>query len=183
MDVTIVTANAASADQLTDADYRDIYDELREKAALDKFVTAIGSAVSKAWWSKYERGEADLTRARRNELRAGVGLPTLPLTVAEAVADADPDARVWQVGVAQPDRMVMVGVDAPATLTLRLNGDLAAADPAVESHVTAVTGTKRARSYRSLSVSAATYQRLAEARLAQNQTWDECLAALLDAQP
>lgn len=183
MDVTIVTASAASADNLTDRDYRDIYDELRAKASLDQFVALIGSQVTKAWWSKYEHQKAHLNRNRKAELRRAVGLPALPLVVPEATATIDPDARVWRVGAELANRVVLIGSDAPATLTLRLNGDLATADPAVESHVTAVTGTKRARSYRSLSVSAATYQRLAEARLAQNQTWDECLAALLDAQP
>lgn len=180
--VTLVTANAASADQLTDADYRDIYDELREKASLDKFVTAIGSTVSKAWWSKYERGEAHLDRKRKAELRRAVGLPDLPRAVTEVAATINPDARVWQVGVAQPDRVVLVGSDVTAPLDLRMNGNLEL-DPAPGSLVTSVTGARRNRSYKSLSVSVATYQRLAEARVARNLTWDEYLSTLLESQP
>lgn len=131
--VTLVTTCAQSADDLTDADYRDIYDELRVKCSLDTFVVTIGSAVSKAWWSKYERGEATLTRSRRAELRAAVGLPPLPPAVADALANVDPDASVYQVGGQRASRVVLVGADVSA-VNLRLNGACT-----VEPHVTGVT--------------------------------------------
>ena len=75
--VTIITTNASSADTLADGDYRDIYDELRQKCPLRQFAETIHSAVSFAWWNKYERGEAVLNRERRNELRtAAVARPS-----------------------------------------------------------------------------------------------------------
>jgi hypothetical protein len=124
--VTLLTAHAASADQLSEADYRDIYTELRGKSCLDKFVVVIASQVSKAWWSQYERGKAKLTRERRNELRTGVGIAELPVLPSQAVAPLTADAKVWQVGATTPDRAIMVGADVHEPLVLYVNGDLRA---------------------------------------------------------
>lgn len=131
--VTLVTRDA-SLDALSLSDYRDIYDELRGRDAgtgayavsLDKFVTLVTSAYSKAQWSKYHNGEAMLTRTMRNELRQAVGLPPLPPTVAEATAAASPDAAVWQVGDGPAEHVIMVTTVEP--LTLHVNGAVSAAD-------------------------------------------------------
>lgn len=138
--VTIVTTASAAADNLTAADYRDNYDELREKASLDKFVTAIGSTVSKAWWSKYERGEVELTYARRNELRRAVGLPLLPARVIDVTARIDQNATIYQVGDGVLDRVIMIG-DQERALTMRLNGtlELLSATGPEKSLITVVT--------------------------------------------
>lgn len=176
--VTLVTRRAASSDDLSAQDYRDIYDELRSKASLDKFVSVIGSAVSKAWWSKYERSEAELTHDRRNELRTAVGLPTLPPTVTAVTAGIAPDATVYQVGDGTPDRVVMVGDQAHEPLTMRLNGSLQIlpADPPEITHVTPVTSPRRERSTKSLSVSISTWKRLSAARKSAGLTWDAYVA-------
>ncbi len=123
--VTVVTRGAAAAETLTDADYRDIYAELRTKTSLRQFAEAIHSAVSFGWWAKFEKGEVGLDWARRNELRAAVGLAVLPLPpgLALAVAELTPDATVYQVGAGPVDRVALVG-QAAGTLRLRLNGDL-----------------------------------------------------------
>lgn len=123
-DVTLVTTGAASSDTLTDQDYRDIYEELRSKSSLDKFIAVIGSTVSKAWWSKYDRHESKLSHDRRNELRTAVGLSRLPEPVSVVTAAIRPNATVWQVGAGRPDRVVMFGEQAREPLTLRLNGSL-----------------------------------------------------------
>ena len=99
--VTLITRDA-TLDDLSAADYKDVYDELRGRdpvtgayaVSLDKFVTMVTSAYSKAQWSKYHNGEATLTRTMRNELRRAVGLAPLPPTVADATAAASPDAAV-----------------------------------------------------------------------------------------
>ncbi len=126
-------------DTLTAADYRDIYEELRSKCSLARFVALAGSQVSKAWWSKYERGDAQLTHERRNELRAAVGLPALPDPPARILARVHPDATIWQIGAAQPDCAILIGADAHAPLTLQINGDLRIEAPAQIAHVTPVT--------------------------------------------
>lgn len=59
--VTLVTRAARAADELSDADYRDIYDELRQQHSLRQFVEIIHTQYSIAWWSKYERNDAALT--------------------------------------------------------------------------------------------------------------------------
>jgi hypothetical protein len=176
--VTLVTSASASADTLTDADYRDIYDELRSKCSLDRFIVAIGSAVSKAWWSKYERGEATLTRPRRAELRAAVGLPALPPAVADVLATVDPDATIYQVGAGARDRVLLVGSDVHDTLDLRLNGSLRILDvePAGNSHVTAVTRPRDRSSYAGLTVRRETKERLDAARVKSGLTWDQFLS-------
>jgi hypothetical protein len=176
--VTLVTSRAQSADELTDADYRDIYDELRVKCSLDRFIVAIGSAVSKAWWSKYERNEATLTRPRRSELRAAVGLPPLPPAVTDAL-NVDPDATIWQIGAAAADRVVMLSPG--EAVTLRLNGALQILDedPAENQHVTAVTPSRDRSNYAGLTVRRETKNRLDAARRRSGKTWDEFLSQLL----
>lgn len=153
--VTLVTRDA-TLDDLSTQDYRDIYDELRERddatgvyaVSLDKFVTLVSSQYSKAQWSKYHNGETTLTRTMRNELRHCVGLKLLPPTVAEATASASPDAAVWQVGDGPADSVIMVTGTEP--MVLHVNGSVSVADvPATMPTlppVTPVTQTrKRAR--------------------------------------
>ena len=131
--VTLVTRDA-TLDDLSTQDYRDIYDELREKddrngsyaVSLDKFVTLVSSQYSKAQWSKYHNGETTLTRAMRNELRRCVGLKPLPPTVAEATAGASPDASVWSIGDGPAEHVIMVTASEP--LTLHVNGAVSVAD-------------------------------------------------------
>lgn len=175
--VTIVTTAAASADTLTEADYRDIYDELRSKCPLRQFADLIHSAVSFAWWSKYERSEAHLTRARRAELRAAVGLPALPPAVADVLATVDPDATIYQVGAGASDRVIMVGSDVHDTLDLRFNGSLRAlAEPGDNPHVTGVTPPRDRSSLAGLTVRRETKNRLDAARRRSGLTWDEFLS-------
>lgn len=156
--VTLVTKDA-TLDDLSTQDYRDIYDELREKddrngsyaVSLDKFVTLVSSQYSKAQWSKYHNGETTLTRAMRNELRRCVGLKPLPPTVAEATANASPDAAVWSIGDGPAEHVIMVTTQEP--ITLHVNGAVTVASPtaqtAEDAHVTAVTRTGRHEPYRS----------------------------------
>jgi len=125
--VTLVTRDA-TLDDLSTQDYRDIYDELRERddrnnsyaVSLDKFVTLVSSQYSKAQWSKYHNGETTLTRAMRNELRRCVGVKLLPPTVAEATANASPDAAVWSIGDGPAEHVIMVTT--PEPITLHVNG-------------------------------------------------------------
>jgi hypothetical protein len=133
--VTRITKDA-TLDDLSTQDYRDIYDELREKddrngsyaVSLDKFVTLVSSQYSKAQWSKYHNGETTLTRTMRNELRRCVGVPTLPPTVAEATATASPDAAVWQVGTGPAEHVIMVTTQEP--ITLHVNGAVSVGEQA-----------------------------------------------------
>jgi hypothetical protein len=184
--VTLITRRAGSADDLTEQDYREIYDELRSKCPLRQFAEAIHSQVSFAWWSKYERGEAHLTRARRAELRAAVGLPALPPAVADVLAGVDPDASVYQVGesstICPPDRVILVEAEAHEPLTLRLNGDLQIVgmdgmdgmDKAVENgHVTGVTRTRRRVATKAIRLYPETWERLSALRREAGMSWEE----------
>lgn len=133
--VTLVTRDA-TLDDLSTQDYRDIYDELRERdecnnsyaVSLDKFVALVTSQYSKAQWSKYHNGEATLTRTMRNELRRCVGLKLLPPTVAEATATASPDAAVWSIGDGPAETVILVTTQEP--MLLHVNGavSMASAD-------------------------------------------------------
>jgi hypothetical protein len=154
----VMITKDATLDDLSTADYRDIYDELREKddcngsyaVSLDKFVTLVSSQYSKAQWSKYHNGETVLTRNMRNELRRCVGVPTLPPTVAEATATASPDAAVWQVGDGPADSVILVTGTEP--LTLHVNGAVSVADPTAQmprnSGYNGQGSTKRSETYR-----------------------------------
>lgn len=172
-DVTPVTAHPISADDLTPEQYREIYDELRSKCALRPFVEFLRSGVSIAWWSKYERGDTTLDHDRRNELRAAVGLPLLPPTVAAALTAVDPDATVYRVGHRTPDRVIMVGADMTATLTMRLNGDLH-----VSTDVTPVTSPPRRAPRKNIHLSIPAWERLNTARTAAGLSWEDFLSKL-----
>lgn len=171
--VTEVTRNAGV--DLADDDYKDIYEELRRQRTLRQFVEMLASRYSIGWWSKYERGDVQLTRAARNELRIAVGLAALPRLVEEVMGDVDPNAVVYRVGDMRPDRVILVGHDQP--LAMRLNGVLAVEDMPPAGAVTRVTGRRQRVS---LSVEPAVGQRLNEARLAAGLTWTEFLSRLLE---
>jgi hypothetical protein len=136
--VTCITKDA-TLDDLSTADYRDMYDELRllnpvtgvYTMSLDKFVTLVSSQYSKAQWSKYHNGETTLTRTMRNELRRCVGLKLLPPTVAEATAASSPDAAVWQVGDGPAEHVIMVTTQEP--ITLYVNGSVSVAEQATQT--------------------------------------------------
>lgn len=116
--VTLVTRDA-TLDDLSVGDYRDIYDELRQDKSLGAVVALLNSEFSRAMWHQYEHGERALNRTMRNELRAAMNLPLLPPTVAEATAQASPDAAVWMVGDGVPEHVIMVST---TPVTLHVNG-------------------------------------------------------------
>ena len=152
--VTRVTADA-TLDSLSLQDYWDIYDELRpwvpfpdgpdkdgnlgkREPSIDKFRAMIKTEYSKPLWEKFRewmespderQGPCPLNRAMRSELRVAMGMDPLPPTVAEAVAQASPDAAVYAVGVGVPDCVVMVG-DVGDGVSLHINGDV----KVIESH-------------------------------------------------
>lgn len=176
--VTAVTSPATRADDLRAADYRDIYSELRGKTTLRQFAEFIGSAVSFGWWSKYERGEAELTTDRKNELRRMVGLPSLTLPVAATAGLLDPAATVYLIGARPATRAVLVGADVPA-VTVRVNGCAQVVEPAAESLVTPVTRPARRATYRAVSLRGETVKRLLCAK--NGRTLDRLVNDLLDA--
>ncbi len=139
--VSLVTALAQTAD-LSDSEYRQIYDRVAQGRSLRNIELALRSRVTYGWWAAYAKGDKDLDRDRKNELRrwatanGGPELPDLPPTPVEAVAaHVHPDAAVYRVGEAIASRVVLVGADVPAA-NLRINGSLQIipADPALESH-------------------------------------------------
>ena len=119
--VTLVTRDA-TLDDLSRDDYRDMVVELRGSMSIDKMIAALESVWSKPLWAKVEHGEAAANRSQRNELRAYFtkmrfrNLPPLPPTVAEATAQASPDAAVWQVGEGTAETVILVTTATPMTL-------------------------------------------------------------------
>ena len=120
MSVTLVTRDA-TLDEYSAGDYRDMYDELRTNRSLGDVVALLQSEYSRAMWHQYEHGERALNRTMRNELRRAMGRPLLPPTVAEATAQASPDAAVWQVGEGVPEHVIMVSA---TPVTLHVNGSV-----------------------------------------------------------
>ena len=171
MHVTEVTRDA-QADSLSQDDYREIFEELRRGHSLRQFVEIIQSAYSIAYWSKFDRGDAALTRPACNELRRAVGLPDLPVTVEEALAGVDPNAVVYQVGDDRPGRVILVGCAGP--LHMSLNGTLTAVS---DEHVTAVT--RRPRRV-SVSIHPALHERLTALRTARGWSWAELLETVAE---
>ena len=125
--VTLVTAFSKTAD-LSDTEYRQIYDQVATGRSLRNIELALRSAVSFAWWGQYASGTKALDLDRKNELRVWAGLPELPPTPAAAVAAAaHPDAAVYRVGFEIASRVVLIGADVPA-VNLRINGNCTVID-------------------------------------------------------
>lgn len=142
MDVTLVTSNA-ELDDLTDADYREIFEELRQGAGLRAFVDKIESAYSHATWGKYERRDLKLNRDMQNELRQAIGKQRRALTVIEAMHNVDGNAEVFQVGD-DPTVHRVVKLATRLAVDISSNGTVSVRDH-VETHVTTVTRSHRAK--------------------------------------
>lgn len=176
--VAVRTTGAAAADDLTEAEYRDIYSELRGRMSLRAFVALVASGNTIGYWSKWERTpEQVLHRQARNELRLAVGLAELPPTVEAVLAQAvDPDATVYLVGTAPADRVVLVGRDTPP-VTLRINGRLDVIDPlATQVETARVSPDTRVRlrqPTRAIRVRPETFDRLSTLRREAGLSWDE----------
>lgn len=189
MAVTVITRDGA-LDALHPDDYREIYDEIRQYDAatnrygvsLDKFVALVESSYSKTAWWKWHQGELELTRTMRNELRRGVGMPAMNLTIAEAVAGVDENAEVVQVGGETPNRVVLVGTH--EAITLHLNGTIEAvtgrngAEQSLTPHAAGkavVTKVTNRAERRSVSLPVTAFERTNEVRLAAGLSWEEFL--------
>ena len=172
---TLVTQNAAQ-DTLSDADYRDIYEELRQNLSLDRLCALLSSAYSKAQWRKYEIGEIVLNRTMRQELRRAVGQSLLPPTVAEALADVDPDAQVWRIGDETPDRIIAVGRATRGLICVDGTISHIDAQNAVDPAVTKVTRATRRPCVRPFTTPAQNAR-----RLAAGATWAQIIEAGLQA--
>lgn len=173
MDVTLVTANA-EVDDLSDSDYREIFEELRQGAGLRVFVDKIESAYSHATWGKWEKGDLRLNREMQNELRQAIGKQRRALTVLESMHNVDGNAEVWQVGSdATVHRVVKLATVRPVNISS--NGTVSVRDH-VETHVTTVTRRYRGNEKRRhrLTVSPANFAWLQD----QGITADEAIAKL-----
>lgn len=146
--VTTITAHPATADDLTETDYREIYAEVRQKMTLRQFVSLAGPHYSIAWWSQFERTEKGLTYHARVALRKIVGLPELPPPVDVALAGAvDEDATICRIGDEQtPARRVLL-ISHPGSITVHWNGTGPTIVDDVQSptsaHVTPVTAQRQ----------------------------------------
>lgn len=144
MDITTLTTPEARLDDLTDQDYRDIYEELRRGRSLAEFCTLIQTVVHKSWWSQYEAGGRHLNTERKNELRRSVSRGELAPDVAKALEAVTEDATVWRVGTGDANHVIMLAPDAPETLTVSVNHTIHIDTPvdapnAAETVVTGVT--------------------------------------------
>jgi hypothetical protein len=118
-----LTGNAASFDELAQADYWEMYQRLRSKyPSLSKFAEAMGEYPSKAEWSRWDRGEIEARRSIRNALRAADGLPLLPPTISEVMDQhCDPDAPVFFLGDdngAKAEAVLLVASVSAARITM-----------------------------------------------------------------
>lgn len=186
--LTALTDPATRADALTAQDYRDLYTELREHLSLTEFVARTGSTVSKSWWCQYEANGKRLTAARKNELRAAVGLPLLAPDVSTVLAAVPDTATVYQVGAGAADRVLLLTPATPHGLFLHVNGDVHITDGSTAAHaadaeVTPITGHQRTRPRPdacTLPLRKATRARLAALKTA-GETWDGLLNRLAEA--
>ena len=175
--VTLVTKDA-TLDNLSVNDYRDIFTELRQNLSLDKLIGVMGSSYSKATWSKYERGELELNRTMRSELRKAVNLPALPETVADAVSHrTSPDAEVWTVGdgAFSAGKVLLINGE-HQDLVLHVNGTVQAMPHQPPCNLGYTGAVRRKRLIRPV---ASVEQN--ERRMALSASWNDVITAGLDA--
>ena len=108
----------------------------------------------------------------RNELRALVGLPLLPPTIAEAISVASPDAEVLRIGEETPDRLIMVGLPSETAVTIRANGSVTALIE--KERVTSVTSPPVGR----IKIRRELFDRLNHRRAALGLSWEELIGRL-----
>ena len=147
--VTAVSTPETRHDDLTEQDYRDIYDELRDHLSLAEFIARAGSTVSRSWWSQYEAGGKRLSWERRNELRRAVMPDEIAPPAAVAAAAVTENASVWRIGEGLADRVILVTPEVQSPLFLSVNGGVHIGNPSqqqnpVEAKVTPVTGHRSA---------------------------------------
>lgn len=166
--ISRITANAASADELSDTDYHDIYQEVAEGRTTRAAAALLGE-YSDSWWMQFGRGDKPLNRRAKIALRRAVGLPELPPLIIEAIADADPNAAVYRVGSAPADAVLLIGPDAHG-ICISVNGtcEIVAAEPPVTANA---TGVARPRNRHTVSLPSSIYLRLDSARKAARMTW------------
>jgi len=178
--VSLVTALAETGDLSAD-EYRAIYDRVATGRSLRNVELALRSSVSFGWWAKYAAGQKVLDRERKNELRAWAGLPQLPPSVGEAVAEhVHPDAAVYLVGDQPASRVVLVGADV-SDIDLHVNSHVAtitAWSPAPGSREVGCNGRYMRRPGGTIHLTRGTWERLNATRLRAGQTWEEFLAVL-----
>lgn len=149
MPVTRLTDRAASADNLTEADYREIYLELAQNRTTRQLQAILGE-YSNAWWSEFGHGRKPLTERARAALRRAVGLPELPPAVADVLAGVDPDAEVVSVedpaaGPGARDRVILAGRRQNVRLHLTSTDVLIEPESGAAAAVTPVTRQRRPR--------------------------------------
>lgn len=150
--MTTHTLRRAGSDDLTAADYRDIFEELRSGRSLRELVSEAGAAQGRiAYWSRYQRNpDAVPDLDGRNELRRLVGLPELEPVAGDVVVTAvDPAAAVWQVGAGAADRVVLLATPGPLTIHVNGNGPqvVDSRDNALYTDVHSPRSARRRKSY------------------------------------
>lgn len=191
--VEVLTARARSND-LARAEYREIYEDLRQGRSLDKFTALLQDAegraaaregrpprrvTGKASWSRYER-LGKLTPAMADELRCAVGLGKRPAPV-EDVLDIDPDAEVVRIsdnGPAPATRVLLLNTRRP--LTIHAGETVSVAGQGAGGRTSAVY-TPRTRPVRAVSVPARVHTRMAAVRAELGVSWGALMERLLDA--
>ena len=176
----ILTADA-SQDDLTDADYRDIYDELRDGRSLRQFIVLVSSQFSPTRWSQWENRQRGLSRAMRDELRQAVGMDVLPATVADVVAEhVHPDATVAQVGDDETaQRVLLIACPDPVTVHWNGNGPEEVTQLAPSAIVTGVTRRKTRKRYYRPALPAELGRRAKQAGITNSEI-AEAVRSLLD---
>jgi len=141
----LITQNATT-DNLSEQDYKDIFEELRSTITLRQFISLSGSSLSPARWSQWAGGSRPLSREMKKDLRRAVNLDGLPPTIEEAISSVHPDAAVAQIGEDKVHRVLLIGLPGPVTVHWNGNGPQAHQN-APRTVVTGVTATKPARRY------------------------------------
>lgn len=109
-------------DDLSDADYGDIYRELRDGRTLRQFIELSVSTLSPSWWSQFDGGDKALTRRARNDLRRAVGLEQLPPANADLPDAIAAGAAVAQVGGELASRVILIAGSDDVTVTWNASG-------------------------------------------------------------
>lgn len=142
----------------------------------DLLVGALESHYSKAYWSKYARDLIHLTRIARNELRAYVGLPQLPMTLKDIAASFnDEESSIFIVGNEAPNCAVIGNSSHGIIFNVVVGGNGASVTSVLAKEV--IKGNDQHRKH--ISIDDETFDQLNDVRLSKGISWKQFLMNLV----
>jgi len=159
----------ANLDDMTDEEYRALYDAVSAGKKDREFARLVGTPPGHATWSGYRRGNLRLSRVMKQKLRAEGDRQELPPTIGEIVESrVDPNAAVYELGMLENGGLAERVLIIFGEEEMRVDGQaLVVQENALQPRLQA-----RNRGYKSIALSMGVYGRAIAFKAQHQLTWD-----------